>query len=218
MGVDGWKDGWVAVVLQSGIFHNVLATSTIPEIVEAAPDAQVIGIDIPMGFPLRGRRPADVAAREFLGSRRSSVFLMPPRAVIEASTYEEARETARRVWDQGVSAQSYALREKILEVDRMGPIDAEVIEVHPEVSFQEIARQPLSHSKRTWNGQRQRQFLLESEGIFLPDRIDGHAGHVPADDLLDAAVVAWTANRYLMRVASSLPEQLDRESDSVIWY
>jgi predicted RNase H-like nuclease len=185
------------------------------EVIASTPDAGVVGVDIPIGFPTQGRRQADVAARELLGRRRSSVFLVPPRAVIEAPTYEEARETALRVWDQGVSAQSYALRAKILEVNELGQFDTEIIEVHPEVSFQIIAGGTLAQGKKTWNGQHQRRSLLESEGIIIPERLEGHVGEVPTDDLLDAAVVAWTANRYRKGIAGCLPEG---GADSTIWF
>ncbi|MDF1597942.1 MAG: DUF429 domain-containing protein [Acidimicrobiia bacterium] len=217
VGVDGWRGGWVAVVLRSGAFHRAFAASTMSEVIASTPDAMV-GVDIPIGFPTHGRRSADVAARELLGRRRSSVFLVPPRAVVEAATYKEARETALRVWDQGVSAQSYALRDKMLEVNELKQLGTELFEVHPEVSFRIMAGSPLAHGKKTWNGQHERRALLESEGITIPDNLEGQAGEVPADDLLDAAAVAWTAHRYLKGIAGSLPEGGKRGDDSTIWF
>jgi predicted RNase H-like nuclease len=66
-------------------------------------------------------------------------------------------------------------------------------EVHPEVSFAVLAGGPIAFAKRTWNGQHQRLRLLADVGIQIPYRLD--AGLVGADDVLDAAVVAWTATR-----------------------
>ena len=66
-------------------------------------------------------------------------------------------------------------------------------EVHPEVSFALLAGGPLAFAKRTWNGQRERLRLLAVAGIELPDRLD--VGLVRADDVLDAAVAAWSAIR-----------------------
>src|SRR5206468_1411244 len=57
-------------------------------------EAQVIGVDIPIGLPESGARPADVAARRFVGPRASSVFTTPQRAVLEAPSYAEARRVA----------------------------------------------------------------------------------------------------------------------------
>jgi predicted RNase H-like nuclease len=68
-----------------------------------------------------------------------------------------------------------------------------VHEVHPEVSFAVLAGRPLAFAKRTWNGHRERLRLLGRAGIKIPERLD--AGLVPADDVLDAAVAAWTATR-----------------------
>ena len=45
----------------------------------------VIGIDIPIGLPDTGRRQADVLAYTLVGPRRSSVFMTPVRAALEAA-------------------------------------------------------------------------------------------------------------------------------------
>ena len=60
-------------------------------------DVEVIGVDIPIGLPLTEPRRADLLARKFVGPRWPAVFLTPPRAVLEAGTYAEASELARRL-------------------------------------------------------------------------------------------------------------------------
>ena len=72
--------------------------------------------------------------------------------------------------------------------DRLG---GRVVEGHPEVSFCAMAGQPLEHSKRSWNGMGARLDLLEKCGLELPADL-GRAGSVQADDVVDAAVMAWT--------------------------
>jgi predicted RNase H-like nuclease len=147
----------------------------------------VIGVDVPIGLPKTGeRRRADMAARHLVGARRASVFFTPARAALEATTYREARTVA-----PSTSAQGWALRTAILDVDRVR--DPRVHEVHPEVSFAVLAGEPLAFAKRTWNGHRERLELLGRAGIEIPDHLD--AGLVAADDVLDAAVAAWTAAR-----------------------
>ena len=121
-----------------------------------------------------------------IGARRSSVFFTPSRAALEAPTYREARAIA-----PSTSAQGWALRTAILDVDRVD--DPRVREVHPEVSFAVLAGKPLLFAKRTWNGQRERIGLLATAGITIPDQLD--AGLVRSDDVLDAAIAAWTATR-----------------------
>lgn len=51
---------------------------------------------------------------------------------------------------------------------------------------------PLAWSKKSWNGLLLRRRLLIGAGIELPDVIADVAG-AAADDVVDAAVVAWSA-------------------------
>ena len=220
-GVDGYKRGWVAIVLENGTFSEAHVFSAIEELLTGLAVASAIGIDIPIGLPTSARRAADAEAQAFVGPRRSSVFPTPPRAVIEAETYEEARRVAKEQFGIGVSSQAYrGLRAKILEVDAVVGGEDRLIEVHPEVSFRALAGHDLQYSKRTWNGQMERRRLLETVGIELPDDL-AEAAVVPVDDVLDAAVGAWTAVRYEEGIAHSLPDppELDNKGRAVaIWY
>lgn len=219
IGIDGWKEGWVAVALRAGSVLGIVSAPNVTEVLAALPAPMVVGIDIPIGFVENGVRAADLAAREFLGPRRSSVFVLPPRRVMEAPSYTEARLVAEQTWVQGVSAQAYSLRSKILEVDALEPIDFDHIEVHPEVSFQAMNGGPLKHGKRTWNGHHERKGLLESAGLSIPSELDGPAARVPADDVLDAGAAAWTAERYRLGRATPLPGgDLPPGDESIIWY
>jgi predicted RNase H-like nuclease len=187
LGVDAARGGWMAVALEDGAFADAVLERRFPVLLERFADAAVIGVDVPIGLPAVGtRRRADVEARKIAGARRSSVFFTPSRAAVEAATYGAARDV-----EPSTSAQGWALRTAILDVNRIR--DPRVHEVHPEVSFAVLAGKPLAFAKRTWNGQRERVRLLRRAGIRIPDRLD--AGLVPADDVLDAAVTAWTATR-----------------------
>jgi len=187
LGVDAARGGWIAVALRNGRFVDAVLERRFPVLLERFPKAAAVGVDVPIGLPEVGsRRWADVDARAVVGARRASVFFTPPRAALEATTYTQARALA-----PGISAQGWALKTAILDVDRVR--DPRVREVHPEVSFAVLAGVPLAFAKRTWNGQRERLRLLAGAGIVLPDRLD--AGLVRADDVLDAAVAAWSATR-----------------------
>jgi predicted RNase H-like nuclease len=187
LGVDAARGGWIAVALQDGRFEDAVLERRFPALLERFPEAVLVGVDVPIGLPEVGsRRRADLEAREMVGARRASVFFTPPRAALEAVTYREARAVA-----PSTSAQGWALKTAILDVDRVR--DTRVREVHPEVSFAVLAGQPLAAAKRTWNGQRHRLDLLAGAGIEIPDHLD--AGLAAADDVLDAAVTAWTATR-----------------------
>jgi predicted RNase H-like nuclease len=160
----------------------------------------VIAVDIPIGIP-ETERAADVEARRVVGPRASSVFRTPPRAALEASSFAQAVAKARAATGKGISQQAYALRHRILEVDAFAERDERIVEVHPEVSFAELASAALPHSKRTSEGLVDRRRLLASAGIDVPE-----APAVPEADLLDAAVAAWTARRYRRGEARALPE------------
>lgn len=187
IGVDAARGGWIAVALVAGRFEDAVLERRFPGVLARFADADVFGVDVPIGLPeLGARRRADVGARAVVGARRSSVFFTPSRAALEAPTYGDARSVA-----PSTSAQGWALRTAILDVARID--DKRVCEVHPEVSFAVLAGAPLAFAKRTWNGQHERLTLLRRAGITIPKRLD--AGLVPVDDVLDATVAAWTATR-----------------------
>jgi predicted RNase H-like nuclease len=220
LGLDGARLGWVVVELVDGRSGQVRVTKTVQEALAAFPDAAAVGIDIPIGLPLEGRRKADVEAQQFVGLRRSSVFLTPPRTVLEAPTYPEANSRARQLTGLGLSRQAYGLRDKILEVDQFALTNSRIIEIHPEVSFRHLAGPALSASKHTWAGFWARLGLLRGVGIDVPVELGG-AGIAGLDDVLDAAVAAYSAARYAQGQARSLPEppEVGEAGRSVaIWY
>ena len=179
--------------------------------------AEVVAVDIPIGISNDYPRQADISAKEFVGRRRSSVFLTPPMPVLKAPDYSAARRTAREHFNIGVSAQAYALAPKILEVDEVARTDTRIIEVHPEACFTAMAGTDLQFSKTTWSGQKTREGLLREQQISIPDHL-ADAGVAKPDDVLDAAAAAWTARRYAQGTANSLPPDGRPSDSSVIWY
>ena len=66
-------------------------------------------------------------------------------------------------------------------------------EVHPEISFAVLLGAPASAPKKSWAGMCERREALESAGLTL-DHTHGDAVLLaPVDDMLDAAVAAWSA-------------------------
>ena len=217
-GADGWKSGWVAVVLSEG---NPVVSS-FPDFASLAaglPEAGIIVADIPIGLPEGPARQADVEARKLLGPRASSVFSTPPRAALDHETYGAARAACREL-GIGLSAQAFALRSKILEVEALARSDRRVFEGHPEVSFCALAGgRPMHYPKKSWNGQMERRHLLEKAGIVLPDQLPGLAGQIPVDDVLDAAAMAWTARQMAEGNGVPFPDPPERigDRDVAIW-
>jgi predicted RNase H-like nuclease len=116
VGVDGFKARWVAVVLENGVF-TAADVVALEQLSSAFPQAVAIAVDVPIGMPREGfPRAADQLAKAFVGPRRSSVFVTPPRSVLETSEYPEALARSRRVAGVGISSQSFALRAKVLAV------------------------------------------------------------------------------------------------------
>jgi predicted RNase H-like nuclease len=116
----------------------------------------------------------------------------------------------------------FALAKKILDVESCrAEARAALYEIHPEVSFWALAGMPLRARKLSWTGHAERRALLEAAGIVIPTDL-GRAGLVAAaDDVLDAAVAAWSAQRIASGYSRSLPNPPERDADGhpmAIWY
>jgi predicted RNase H-like nuclease len=205
-GVDGTKGGWVAIVLEDGRFVDDFLLRPVETNFAELSDAEVVAIDIPIGF---GPREADQAARSLLTGSASVVFPTPPREVLEAPFGPGL----------GVSAQAHALGSRIVHVTELALRDGRLREVHPEVSFRAMNRgQPLGHRKKSAAGALKRLELLQQAGIDLTE-IKG-SGSAPLDDVFDAAAAAWSAHRIATATAQSLPDppQTIDGYPVAIWY
>nr|WP_301539395.1 DUF429 domain-containing protein [Nocardioides sp. zg-1308] len=220
LGVDACPGGWVGVVLDVDRRASVFVGRTIAELVALVRElhaVSVVAIDIPIGLPDTGGRQADAEARRVLVGKSSSLFSTPVRAALEAATYEEGRAANLAATDgrTSVSAQAYALREKVLQVDawvRSRP-GVEVVEVHPEVSFARMAGAPVLARKKDADGVRARREALAAHGIVAPPWFRG-AGF-GEDDLLDACAAAWSAVRHSLGVSESFPATPEVFSDGI---
>lgn len=208
MGVDVAGPRWVGVASDLRVY----AARTIDELLALA-DANgvldVVAIDIPIGMPSSGRRMADVLATTAIGQLHSSVFVTPPREVLQALSYAEALEMSHQLSGRGISRQAWSLGPKILEVDDVVRrlTSRTIVEVHPEVSFATLAEGPLTTRKKTWAGLEERRALLAGAGIVVPADIGAAGRLVGPDDVLDAAVASWSARRYADGISVSYPPE-----------
>ncbi len=220
VGIDACSSGWIAVAMRPGRAEAHYLPS-IDRLVDAVPDCSLTAIDIPIGLPETGRRHADVAAREFLGIRRDSVFFTPVREALEAPTHADATATSLRLTGAGISQQAYGLRSKIFEVERWLTLATfPVFEIHPEVSFAEMMGAPASARKKTWAGMVERRSVLAQAGITLEHSGRSASSRAGVDDMLDAGAEAWSATRLLDGTARSLPDPPEIDSDGrqfAIW-
>ena len=195
VGIDACTAGWVAVVLRPGTAADGVFGATLSEIAAQVPAAQGFGVDIPIGLPTTGERPADLAARAALGPRRSSLFMTPVREALTATTHASATQKARELTGKGISRQAYGLAPKILEAEAwVAALQVPVWEVHPELSFTTLLGHPARASKKAWSGMRERLDALHSAGIELGE-LPGAGDRAATDDVVDAAVVAWSVQR-----------------------
>lgn len=224
VGVDASQKDWIGVVLADGRFETAMLSPTLAGLLERVRDIGTVGIDIPLGSVADGVRGCDTAARRFVAPFGSSVFAAPPRGALACATYQDANQWSRDHCDRGLSAQSWALRAKILDAE-LHWIERPnlVFEVHPEVSFRAMGddRGPLTARKRSWTGHQQRLALLAAAGIDVPTEL-GDAGRASADDVLDAAAAAWSAHRIATGVATSILDPPERDEEHghpvAIWY
>ena len=207
LGVDGTKDGWVAIRLDGedgridGATYRTLASAT-----RDHKDASVIAVDMPIGLPTFANWPrrADLEARDRVGARRSSVFVVFPPEIFRAETYERAVAMSGTASQPAISRQAYALGPKILEVAEVAALDHRICEIHPELSFAVMRGAPLGYSKKTWAGFQERMQLLAEQGLDVPADL-AMAGLASVDDVLDAAAAAWTAARIADGSAEWIP-------------
>lgn len=206
-GADVWKGKWVVVVLGEGQFESAFLSGSMEEALARVPEAEVVGVDIPIGLPGPGQtRAADLEARRYIGRRWQSVFLAPPLDILQASSQAEANVLARSRGWPGIAAQTFALKASIMQVQPLAATDKRLYEVHPEVSFTEAnGGIPLPWPKTSWNGTGLRRAVLERLGIVVPADL-GLAGLAGTADVFDAAIVAWSAGRVASGRAVRLPE------------
>ncbi len=216
LGIDWARPAWVGTVLRENTSPQVLLDLRLDHLIHRVSDATCVAVDMPLGLP-DVEREADKLARAFVGPRRNSVFMTPPRSVLAAPSYAEANLIAERILGgKKISQQAWGLRINIRLVENVADCDARLIEVHPEVSFRAMNGSPL-HPKNSWNGQAARVAALAKNGIVIPDHLD-EGGNVPVADLLDSAAAAWSAQRFSAGIAESLPPAASPAQREVIWY
>lgn len=214
IGADGCHAGWICIFeelpsrrLGSKVF------STIADLFAAAPQLDVLAVDIPIGLTDAGPRDCDLAARRLLAPlRASSVFPAPIRPALHAPTYLDACDRSLQAQGKRVSKQAWAIYPKIRQLDDLlradAPVRDRVYEVHPEVSFAAWSGAPMSAAKKDAAGFAARQQLVRRHfgaGAYDAVRQRYSRGDVANDDILDAFAALWTAERILAGVAQSLP-------------
>jgi predicted RNase H-like nuclease len=213
-GVDGCRGGWFVVLEDRTVRWRILPS--LSEVMEWLPPRAVVGIDMPIGLPPKGGRACDLLARLRLGPRRSAVFPAPVRPVLDAADYRDACRRRYRLEGRRMSLQAWNLVPKIRELDgalaAQPGLAARLREVHPELSFAELAGgRPMARPKRDPQGRAERQALLEAAfGAAPSEALAWRRGRAcKPDDVLDAFAALWSARRIRSGRAIRLPDPPD---------
>jgi predicted RNase H-like nuclease len=219
------------VVLAAGDATVVRVVRRFTDVLHAAGEAAVLGVDMPIGLLDRavpGGRDCDRRARRLLGRRACCVFTPPVRSALRAATYARAlavnrRSSASRL---GISIECFGLFAKLREVDtalrRRPALARRVREVHPELAFREMARAPAGlPSKRSSIGRAERLALLERRFPDVRAAVARPPRGAAADDVIDAHAVCWSAARIAARRAVCLSSRPGHDTCGLpmaIWY
>jgi len=224
-GVDGCPAGWL-VVFRSLVDddHSACIVESIETVMNSSKAPCVVAVDIPIGFPtisVTGGCAAEREARASLGQPRgSSVFPRPSRKTLKATTFPEACdiEFDNSNPQKRMTQQAFNLFFKLKEIDLIAARYAgRLFECHPEVSFWVMNnRTAMCRSKATSSGREERRKHLQKHrylDTFLTTRVSSAKEHA-LDDLLDACVAAWTAERIFRHKAIKFPKIAERLDDT----
>ncbi len=205
-GVDGCPYGWIAAIrsVASGEMSVAIADSAGALLDGPLASSQVIVIDMPIGLPDVPGRACEREARKAIGPRRSSVFSAPLRGMLAFAAYQDANAYGK-ARGAGLSKQAWNITPKIRALDAVmtPPMQARVVEGHPELAFTRLAGAPCAHPKRAPEGRRERLRRLKSAGVdaagLLRAAREAHPSRAifSDDDLLDACALALTAEARL---------------------
>lgn len=217
LGVDGARGGWVGV-WWDGTTASAGYAATLGDLCGQRDAADAIAVDMPIGLVGQGRRGCDDEVRPLLGPRRSSLFATPPLAAIDFDDYASANAWTKEHHGHGISKQAWMLVPKIREVRTLvASTDLPLYETFPELSFRALNDgEPMSHPKKTWTGMAERLALLDACGLH-PGPDVGPAGAVAADDMIDAAALAWSAMRIATGRAEHAPAVVSAAAPSIWW-
>jgi predicted RNase H-like nuclease len=214
IGVDGCRGGWVLAIRGDDErrvrFYVVDSLRRVFR--QARAGHATAAIDIPIGLPEYEARACDDEVRAELGERRNSVFSVPCRNAVQATSKRAARLANKRALQCSISEQGLALCKKMREVDALitPGLQDRVRETHPELVFALLnGGTAMAAHKSEHRGREERLRVLAKHGIvFDPDAERYWLGRklVDTDDLIDAAACLLAAQRIARRKERVYPK------------
>ncbi len=194
LGLDGFRDGWVAVWIDGAGNQGFDYSPTLARLL-SMPYRRAM-IDMPMGLKFSGHRQCDLRARELIGpsvfpGARRNLWEFPDQT--SANQYYWRHEGA----GMGVSCQLWNIRNKIREVDDiMTPERQRTIgEAHPELIFWRLNDRVRLSPKKSAAGREQRNGILIKQGFGDIEKwlMQRRGTGIGRDDLIDACACAIAA-------------------------
>lgn len=223
IGVDGCRAGWAVAVLDHGELRLEVYKS-IADLVMTYPSFDALLIDMAIGLRNNPNqvRP-DIAAREELGPKASSVFPIPSREAVYAKGEEEQKKANLRTLGKSLSKQSLAIIPKIRELDEFlknnPDYRGKILESHPEVDFARMNGSVVLSRKKEEPGPSERIHIL-TEYLNKRDLFGmyGKAKQLGCgqDDLIDAICLAVTAALHAHGQSEILPEKPESDETGLV--
>jgi predicted RNase H-like nuclease len=185
------------------------------DVLDYRPSFTVVALHAPLGLADEPgqARPCDVAGRRLLGARGASLTRAPSRALLEAQTFDEAREI-----EPGLDIARWRALPKAAEAARevQSWHQRTVWEVHPELALRQInGGEPVPYSRSSQLGRAERARLvckvLAGADSVLRDRPRG----VREAKLIDALADLWTARRIAARAISRMADEPSWDSQGL---
>jgi predicted RNase H-like nuclease len=218
-GVEPCPGGWlVAPGNIQGITMSpqpAYVLTSLADVLDARPALSVVALHAPVGLTDKPdeRRLCDTSARDLLGARAGAAVPAPSRPLLEARTFEEAKEI-----DPSLDIVRWRSLPKAVEAIRevQSWRQRAVWEVNPELAFRQMNDgEALRYSRRSVHGLQERQRLLESKLPGAERVMRARPKGVREGKLLDALADLWTARRILARAITRLADPPAWDTDGV---
>lgn len=232
VGVDGYEKKWLATIIDGSQSCEFRVYDSIEPLWAAQRDASLILIDIPIGLRESGdqERLCDKEARDKLGGNRGrgrSVFRVPCRQAVNATTYEKASAINKKITTKKMSCQTWGITPLIKQVDKFlienKRARTKIRESHPELCFAMLNKgKAMQHPKS--NKEVRDKAINERISVLcsvypmaqtvIHKAFSDFNREAIKDDILDALVLAVTAS-FGKDNLKSLPEKPEIDNKSL---
>ena len=188
---------------------------TLAEVLDYRPSYTVVALHAPIGVMEQPgeRRACDVEARQRLGRRAGSVVPAPSRALLDVTTYEDARAI-----DPGLDIVRWRSMAKAIEAIRevQSWRQRTVFEVNPELALTTMNDgQPIGYGRRSQLGREARRRLVEEKLPGATSVLARRPSGVREEKLIDALADLWTARRIMARAITRMSDPPTWDEDGV---